>query len=223
MCLAPFPMLDSPTMLVLYARDGWGSALVEAQLDWYGLEYRREEVGDLLGSEQARAALARINPVAQVPTLVLPGGEVLTESVAITLYLADMTGRTDFVPARDEPTRAAFLRWLVFLATNVYPTFTYADLPSRFVAVEAAQAPFRAAVDDYARRLWKILEAAAGEPWFLGSRFSAIDIYVAVMTRWRPGRDWFKKNTERLHAIAHALDSEARLAGTWRRNFGQGD
>jgi GST-like protein len=208
-------------MLVLYARDGWGSMLVEAQLDWYGLEYKREQVGDLLGSEQARAALAAINPIAQVPTLVLPGGEVLTESVAITLYLADMTRRTDFVPAPDEPTRAAFLRWLVFLATNVYPTFTYADLPSRFVAVEAAQEPFRAAVDDYARRLWKIVEAAAGSPWYLGSRFSAIDIYIAVMTRWRPGRDWFKKNTERLHAIAHALDSEARLGGAWRRNLGE--
>lgn len=209
-------------MLTLYSRDGWGSVLVEAQLDWYGLEYRREEVGDLFGSEQARAALAPINPIAQVPTLVLPDGDVLTESVAITLYLADLTGRTDLVPAPSEPTRAAFLRWLVFLATNVYPTFTYADLPSRFVAMEAAQAPFRAAVDDYQRRLWKIVDAAAGAPWFLESRFSAIDIFVAVMTRWRPGRDWFKNNTDRLHAIAHALDSQARLSGAWRRNFDQG-
>jgi GST-like protein len=208
-------------MLTLYARDGWGSVLIEAQLDWYGLEYQREEVGDLLGSVEARAALARINPVAQVPTLQLPGGEVLTESAAITLHLADLTHRTDFVPAPAEPTRAAFLRWLVFLATNVYPTFTYADDPSRFVAVEAARAPFRAAVDDYARRLWRIVETAAGEPWFLGSRFSAIDIYIAVMTRWRPGRDWFKNNAGRLHAIAHALDSEARLTGAWHRNFGR--
>jgi GST-like protein len=221
-CVAPVPVLDSPTMLVLYARDGWGSVLIEAQLDWYGLEYRRELVGDLLGSEQARAALAPVNPISQVPTLRRADGEVLTESVAITLYLSEMTGRNDFVPAPGEPTRAAFLRWLVFLATNVYPTFTYADLPSRFVAVEAAQAPFRAAVDEYARRLWKVVGAAAGEPWFLGSRFSAIDIYIAVMTRWRPGRDWFKNNTERLHAIAHALDSEARLAGAWRRNFDKG-
>jgi len=93
-------------MLTLYARDGWGSVLIEAQLDWYGLEYQREEVGDLLGSAEARAALVHINPVAQVPTLLLPGGEVLTESAAITLYLAELTHRTDFVPAPAEPTRA---------------------------------------------------------------------------------------------------------------------
>jgi GST-like protein len=208
-------------MLTLYARDGWGSALVEAQLDWYGLEYRREEVGDLLGSVEARAALAPTNPVAQVPTLVLPDGQVLTESAAITLYLADLTRCPDLVPAPDEPTRPAFLRWLVFLVANVYPTFTYADVPSRFVSVEAARAPFRAAIDDYARRLWGMVDAAAAAPWFLGSRFSAIDIYIGVMTRWRPGREWFENNAGRVHAIAHALDSQARLAGTWRRNFGK--
>ena len=210
-------------MLTLYARDGWGSVLIEAQLDWYGLEYRREEVGDLLGSAEARAALAVINPLAQIPTLVLPGGEVLTESAAITLYLADITGRHDLVQAPAEVMRPAFLRWQVFLVTNVYPTFSYADVPSRFVKIEAAQTPFRAAVEDYARRLWKIVDAAAGGPWFLGARFSAIDIYIAVMTRWRPGRDWFKNNTERVPAIAQALDSEARLSGAWRRNFDKGD
>jgi GST-like protein len=208
-------------MLTLYARDGWGSVLVEAQLDWYGLEYQREEVGDLFDSIESRAALARINPLAQIPTLVLPGGEVLTESAAITLYLADLTGSTGLVPTAGEPGRAAFLRWLVFMVTNIYPTFTYADDPSRFVAMEEARPAFRAAVDDYACRLWRIVETVAGEPWFLGSRFSAIDIYIAVMTRWRPGREWFKNNAGRVHAIAHALDGDSRLSGAWRRNFGK--
>jgi GST-like protein len=206
-------------MFTLYARPGWGSVLVEAQLDWYGLEYRIEPVGDLFGSAEARAHLARVNPLSQVPTLVLPGGAVMTESAAITLYLADLTGRTDLVPAPHEPERPAFLRWLVYLVANVYPTFTFADDPARFVPDEPARAPFRQAVDEYARRLWRIVGSAAGEPWFLGSRFSAIDIYVAVMTRWRPGRDWFENNAGRLHAIARALDRETRLAGTWQRNF----
>jgi len=207
-------------MLTLYARNGWGSVLVEAQLDWYGLGYRREEIGDVFESIEARAALARVNPLAQIPTLVLPGGEVMTESAAITLYLADLTGRDELVPGAHEPGRPAFLRWLVFIVANIYPTFTYADDPARFVTVEAARAPFRSAVDDYARRLWRIVDASAGEPWFLGSRRSAIDIFIAVMTRWRPGRPWFAENTGRLHAIARALDTEPRLAPAWQRNFG---
>lgn len=208
-------------MLTLYARDGWGSVLVEAQLDWYGLEYRLEKVGDLFDSAEARAALARVNPLAQIPTVVLPDGKVLTESAAITLYLADLTGRADLVPGPSEPERAAFLRWLVFLVANVYPTFTFADDPARFVALEDARAAFRSAVDEHACRLWRIVEAAAGEPWFLGSRFSAVDIFVSAMTRWRPGRAWFDNNAGRLYAIARAVDGESRLAGAWRRNFGQ--
>ena len=99
-------------MYQLFGRKGWGSALTELQLAWYGLPYRMEEVGDLFASEEARQALAKINPVAQLPTLVLPDGTVMTESAAITLYLAEATGSAELVPPPGDPTRPAFLRWL---------------------------------------------------------------------------------------------------------------
>src|SRR6266852_5816364 len=78
--------------ITLYGRRGWGSAIVEAQLEWLGLDYTYEAVDDLLKSAEARRSLSPVNPLAQVPTLVLPNGQILTESAAITLYLADMTG-----------------------------------------------------------------------------------------------------------------------------------
>jgi GST-like protein len=46
------------------------------------------------------------------------------------------------------------------------------------------------------------VEEAAGEPWFLGTKMTALDLYVAVMTRWRPGRKWFTANTPEALAIA---------------------
>ncbi len=208
-------------MYTLYARDGWGSAIVEAQLAWYGIDYRRRVVGDLLGSAAAREELAPLNRIAQVPTLLLPDGRVMTESAAITLHLADATGSDELVPGPGAAERPDFLRWLVFLVANIYPTFTYADVPSRFVEVEEAQAPFRRSLDDYARRLWTIVEEAAGSPWFLGSRFSAMDLYLAVMTHWRPGREWFAADAPRLAAIVTAVDKETRLVEVWRRNFGE--
>ncbi len=96
----------------------------------------------------------------------LPNGQTLTESAAITLYLADMTGRDDFVPPPDSEQRPEFLRWLIFLVANVYPTYTYADEPDRFVPDAAARDGFRATVDAYAQRLYRILEAQARTPWF---------------------------------------------------------
>src|SRR5579863_1906789 len=119
-------------MYKLFARPGWGSVLVEAQLAWYGLPYQTKDVDDLFASAAARETLRPVNPLAQVPTLVLPGGQVITESAAITLHLADTTGCSDLVPAAGEAVRPAFLRWLIFIVANLCPTFTYADDPARF-------------------------------------------------------------------------------------------
>ncbi len=203
----------------LWGRPGWGSAIVEAQLELYGLKYRYEPVEDLFRTPGARERLEKVNPLAQVPTLVMPDGSIMSESAAITLLLADITGSDALVPGPAAPERAKFLRWLVFLVANIYPTFTYADDPARFVSVNAARDPFRAATDAYAQRLWRQVEREAGTPWFLGERFSALDIYVDIMTRWRPKRGWFEIETPRLFAIARRADALPELANVWKRNF----
>jgi len=203
----------------LYGRPGWGSAIVEAQLAWYGLPFAFEPVGDLFKEPDARLRLEAVNPLAQVPTLVMPDGSVMSESAAITLLLADLTGKDSLVPGAGSVERAKFLRWLVFLVANIYPTFTYADDPARFVSVSAARDPFRAATDAYAQKLWRQVNGAAGAPWFLGERFSALDIYIDVMSRWRPKRGWFEIETPRLFAIARRTDQRPELAPVWKRNW----
>lgn len=203
----------------LYGRAGWGSAIVEAQLVWYGLPFTFEPVDDLFKSTDARARLGRVNPLAQVPTLVMPDGSVMSESAAITLLLADITGSEALVPGAKASERGAFLRWLVFIVANIYPTFTYADDPARFISVNAARDPFRAATDAYAQRLWRQVQDQARAPWFLGERFSALDIYLSVMTRWRPRRGWFETEAPRLFAIARQADQVPELAKVWARNF----
>jgi GST-like protein len=204
---------------ILHGRPGWGSAIVEAQLAWYGLPFQMVDTGDLFDSAAARQQLAPLNPLTQVPTLVLPDGRVMTESAAITLHLADLTGRDDLVPGPTAPERAAFLRWLVFLVANIYPTFTYADLPERFVKTEGAGAGFRSEVDEYGKRLWTMVEGAAGTPHFLGRRYSALDIYLAVMTHWRPRAAWFTQHAPRLAAAAASASAMPALAPVMARNF----
>jgi GST-like protein len=201
----------------LYAIPGWGSAIVEAQLAFYGLPHAIEDIGDVFQSEGARARIRGANPLTQVPTLVLEDGRVMTESAAITLWLADVAGSDALVPGPADPARAQFLRWLVFLVANIYPCFTFADVPERFVEVEAARAPFRRAVDSHLKRLWELAEEAAGAPWFLGDRLSAIDVYFGVMTRWRP-RGWFPDHAPRVWASAEAARAHPRMAAAFTRN-----
>ena len=202
----------------LFGEPGWGSTIVEAQLDWYGLEHDFERVGNLFESAEGRQRLSAVNPLAQIPTLVLADGTVLTESAAITLYLAEITGKDSLVPRAGDAARWPFLHWLVFLVANVYPTYTYGDQPSRFVDGAEAQASLRGYVDAYAKKLYAQLDSAAGTPWFLGERFSALDLYIAVMTRWRPKRPWFATNTPKLAAIAARTEQVPQLVECWSRN-----
>lgn len=205
-------------MYRLYGRPGWGSVIVEAQLAWYGLDYDLEVVGDLFEDDAARCALETVNPLGQIPTLVLSDGEIVTESAAITLLLAEQNPDATLAPPPGDALRATFLRWLIWFVANLYPTFTYADDPARFVAKEDAQKSFESAVNAYAQKLWRQAEEAAVGPWFLGDRFSALDIYVAAMTHWRPGRPWFAQHCRKIHEIALATDAEPRLAEVWRTN-----
>lgn len=208
-------------MYKLFARPGWGSTIAEAQLAWYGLPFEVEDVDDLFASAAAREHLAAVNPVAQVPTLVLPNREIMTESAAITLHLADVAGSAALVPAPGEAERPKFLRWLVFLVANIYPTFTYIDDPTRFAPAEGAE-KFAENVARYRESLWGMVESEAGAEWFLGRRFSALDLYLAVMTHWRPRRAWFAAHCPKLHAIALHAEARPELAQVWQRNFPTG-
>lgn len=211
---------------ILYGRPGWGSALVEVQLIHYGLAYRQVDVGDLSRDAAARAALLALNPLGQIPVLDLSDGQRMTESAAMTLHLADLTQSDALVPGPQAPERAAFLRWLTFIVANIYPTFTFADVPSRFVDDDRAAPDFVVRVHAYAKRLWQEMEAEAarrGGPWFLGARFSALDFYIAVMTQWQPGPAWFAAEAPRLSAIAAAVWQRPGLASFCSENFASDD
>ena len=203
---------------VLYGVPGWGSVLAEAMLAWCDAPFRLENVEGFDRDGPARDRLLAVNPLAQVPTLVLPDGAVMTESAAIALLLAERCPQAGLAPAPDAPERAAFLRWLVWLVANVYPTFTYGDYPDRWAA--SAPDELAASTLDHRKRLWRQLEAAVEPgPWVLGERFSALDIYVGAMVHWRPRQEWFGANCPKLAAVADQVDALPKLAPVWRRNF----
>lgn len=203
----------------LWQNPGWGSAIVEAQLAAYGQPYALIDAGDVFADAAARTALGALNPLAQVPVLRLPSGEVMTESAAMTLHLADLAGSAALVPEPAAAERARFLRWLVFLVANLYPAVSYHDRAAELVAEPAAAEAFRAAVLEQRKQLWRQFAEAAGAPWVLGERFTALDIYVAVMVNWRPGRGWFAAELPRLLAIAERTAARPELAAVFARNF----
>jgi GST-like protein len=197
---------------------GCGSAIVEAAFALARVPLAYEEVDYGAGSP-TRERLLEVNPLGQVPALVLPGGAVLTESLAIVHYLDDLAPAAGLVPGKKSPRRVDFLRWSTFLVAAIYPTFSYGDEPAKWVEDTQGAKQLRESTDRHRQAQWLRLEEVAGQPWFLGSTRTALDLYLAVMTRWRPGRKWFAANTPKLLAIAESTSAIPQVADVMKRNF----
>ncbi len=157
----------------LFGTQGCGSTIVAAALALTAFPWGYEEV-DYTQDGPERDRLLALNPLGQVPTLVLPNDEVMTESAAIILLLHDRAPHAELVPPGGSPLLPRFLRWLLFINAEIYPTFTYADHPQRWQPQAAGAEQLKNAVMDYRERLLQQLNAAAGAagPWFLGKSFS---------------------------------------------------
>ncbi len=198
----------------LYGAPAWGSAIVEAMLALAGKPYDFVDVEGFDRSGDAQDRLAAVNPLRQVPTLVLDDGEVLTETAAIALWLVDR--HPGLAPARGTAEHRRFLRLLIWIVANVYPTFTYGDYPERWAP--SAPDELIAATNAYRERLYRWLEDQVVGPYLLGEQPSALDCYAAVMIDWRPRREWFAENTPRLFAAARLMRRDPSLASVMRRN-----
>jgi GST-like protein len=104
---------------IVYGSPGSGSVPVEAALTLIGAPY--EVIGETVLRTVARnPAVSTVNPLGQVPALVLPGGEVMTESAAILIWLADRYPEAGLAPLPSGERRAAFLRWMAYVSSAIY-------------------------------------------------------------------------------------------------------
>lgn len=198
----------------LYGVRGWGSAIAEAMLALAGESYAFVDVEGFDRPGIARDQLAAVNPLAQVPALVLDDNTVLTETAAIALWLVER--HPALAPAVGTPAHAGFLRLLVWLVANVYPTFTYGDYPERWTP--SAIHELVQSTDRYREGLYLWLEEQIVEPFALGDQISVIDCYLAVMVGWRPRRDWFDVHAPKLLRAADRARALPQLTSVARDN-----
>jgi GST-like protein len=203
----------------LFRGKGCGSAMVEAAFALAGQPLELVAASRWEGKENL-PALERVNPLGQVPTLVWPDGTVQTESAAILIETALRFPDAGLLPQRPGA-RATALRWLAFLPANIYAAYNPHDFPGRWLDDESQHA---ALVEGATRRIeanWRIVETqfVPVGPFAFGDRPGALDIAVAVMSRWTPGREWFAAECPRLRRMVDAVDAHPALAPVWRDNF----
>ncbi|MEG0818327.1 MAG: glutathione S-transferase family protein [Brevundimonas sp.] len=204
----------------LYGAAGSGSVPVEAAMTLIGLDYRVIEAVTWEG-EAERDKVAAVNPMRQIPALILPTGEVLTESAAILIWLADAHPEARLGPSIDDPRRAQFLRWMSFIPASIYSMFWVRDEPSRLAGDDAAaQAELKQRTLERIADCWRVMDSQITPGRFLlGEELSVLDLYVAVASRWTPRRARFAAEAPRMAEVVRRVDDLPALRDFWTERF----
>lgn len=201
---------------LLFGSVGGGSAITEAFLRHAKIKYAHTKL-EWESRDEWPTTLGKYNPLLQVPALILPSGEVMTETLATAVHANRK--KKGLIPGKKLEDR--FWRWAVFIVANIYPTFTVRDNAEKFVTTKTAQDELSESMMERRKFLWLTLEKECGKKWFLGEKFSAIDIYLGVMVHWTPGKEWFESHAPKIYSIAKRLRKKAPYAKLLQEHFGE--
>ena len=204
--------------MTLYGARGCGSAAVEAVLALAGIDYTLVEASPWERGP-GYDALCRVSPLPRIPTLVLADGTVLTESAAILAWLVERGGAHALGTGGDAA-RATELRWIVFLACNVYNAISIRDFPERWVDGEQPRRDLREHGLARLREAWDALAASVSpSPYLAGARLGALDVYAAMMSRWSDTRPWLRERHPHVDASLALTERNGIVARVWARHF----
>jgi glutathione S-transferase len=203
----------------IFGDKGSGAFSVEAVLAEAGAPYEFYSVS-LEKNEQKQPQFLAINPSGKIPALRLPEGEVITESSAILLTIADHFPTARLLPPQGGHARAQAFRWLAYMASEIYPMVEIVDYPERFAPAGTEAEALRIKARDRVRERMLLIERSIAGPFLLAGGFSICDIYAAMFSRWSVGKEWRAENLSRVTALAAAVAARPRIAPVWARHFG---
>lgn len=147
-------------------------ALREAQIPF---DLARLDLPTMRGDDGAD--YRRVNPKGYVPALRLDDGEVLTETVAVLQYVADLKPAAGLAPPAGTLGRYRLMEWLSFINSELHKGF------SPLFAKEAAVAVKEFALSRLTKRL-DYLQRLIREPYLLGEHFTVADAYLFTILGW---------------------------------------
>ncbi|WDZ79815.1 glutathione S-transferase family protein (plasmid) [Ensifer adhaerens] len=191
---------------------GSSAGLVTA-FEWLGQPFRLTRV-DMLG-EMRTEAYQRLNGRVETPVLVTDEGNVLTETMAIALWLEgrDHERRISFTPGSHEADRMH--QFIAFLNTG----FTGAFFPM-WVALEAEEATedyretLRAFGREFVAKRHAQLESMMGDSdYLLGDRPTLADAVFVGVARWVDFHEAIEpedyvRNYPRIHALRKRIEAD---------------
>lgn len=134
-------------------------------------------VVNMKAGEQRQPGFLAVNPMGKVPAI-LHGRALITEQVAISIYLADLFPAAGLAPALNDADRGPYLRWLAFYGSCFEPALV--DKAMKRDPAPPAMSPygsFEVMLDTLTAQL------RAGST-MLGERFTAADVLWGTSLGW---------------------------------------
>jgi glutathione S-transferase len=169
---------------------------------------------NMRAGEHRQPAYLAINPLGKVPA-VKHGDALITEQVALYIYLADLFPEAGITPAIDDPLRGPYLRWLVYYAASFEPAVV--DRAMKRDPAPQGMSPY----GDFDSMLKVVTDQLSKGPYILGDRFTAADVLWGSALSWTTGfkivpelpviMDYVKRHGAR-PTVARVNERDAALA-----------
>lgn len=168
--------MTEPERIILYHCPQTRSSAALTLLEELGAPYQLK-VLNMKAGEQRQAPYLAVNPLGKVPAI-RHGEALVTEQVAIFLYLADLFPEAGLAPAIGDPLRGPYLRWMIFYAACYEPALV--DKAMEREGPPVGMSPY--GTPDMV--LDTVFAHLAENPYMLGEDFSAADILWGMALRW---------------------------------------
>ena len=168
-------MPDSPK-LTFYHSPFTRSAGVFVLLEELGVPYDLHVLNMKTGEQRQPTYLA-VNPMGKVPAIT-HGDALVTEQVAIFIYLADFFSEKNLAPALTDPSRGPYLRWMAFYGACFEPAVM--DKAMSRDSGKQSQSGY----GDYDSVIKTITDQLSKGPYLLGDKISAADILWGTALGW---------------------------------------
>ena len=165
--------------LVFFHSPNTRSAGARVLLEELGVPYELR-VLNMKAGEQRRADYLKINPMGKVPA-VLHGDALITEQVALYIYLPDTFPQAGLAPALTDPLRGPYLRWIAYYGSCFEPGAV--DRALKRDPSPPSMCPY----GDYDTMFNTLVDQLRRGPYILGERFSAADLLWGLSLRWMTG------------------------------------
>jgi glutathione S-transferase len=162
--------------ITLYHAPNTRSSGAFTLLEELGAPYRLQII-NMKAGEQRQPAYLAVNPMGKVPAI-RHGDALVTEQVAIFIYLADLFPEAKLAPPIGDPQRGPYLRWLVYYGSCFEPAVVDRALKREPGAL--AMVPY----GDFDTMLGTLTAQLGRGPYMLGERFSAADVLWGGALAW---------------------------------------